>query len=149
MVGKIAMTRRSRYREIGERAVHRLAEHLRKSGHLVKIMNGAYGQPDLIFDKYAVEVKHVQFLYKSKKNDTYYASYGDLKCDKESWKRMCKWSKENGYEPVMIAVTEISRKRREFLLFTEPHVNLLMLRNEPAKWMHVPSWEMLMIGVRI
>lgn len=143
------ITRRTRYAEIGERAVRNLAEHLEKNGLKVKIMNGSYGKPDLIFDKYAVEVKHVQFLYKSKKNDTYYSSYGNLKCDKKSWFKMVSWARNNGYIPCMIVVTEISRKVRIFLEFNEVTINKLMFRNGNAKWMHVPSWEMLLIGERI
>lgn len=143
------MSKRLQYPKIGERAVKRLMEYLEKKGHEVKILNGTYGEPDLTFDKYAVEVKHVQFLYKAKKGDTYYSTFGDLKCYKESWYSMLSWARNNGYEPCMIAVTEISRKVRIFLFFSETEINKLMERNKPAKWMHVPSWEMLMLGERI
>ena len=143
------MTNRSRYGEIGERAVRRLAEHLEKSGHLVKIMNGSYGEPDLIYGKYAVEVKHVQFLYRKMTGNKQYVQFGDFMCSKKAWYKMVSWARNNGYEPIMIAVTEISRKVRIFLEFNEVTINKLMLRNEPSVRMHVPSWEMLMIGVRI
>ena len=140
------MSKRSRYTEIGQRAVQHLAEHLRKKGCDVQIMNGTYGQPDLLWDVFAVEVKHVQFLYKQKKGDTYYASYGDLKCDKEAWRRLCEWCEQHDYVPCLIAVTEISTKVRLFLFFSHCLVEEMMKWNEPSKWLHVPSWEMLMLG---
>ena len=140
------MIRRSRYAKIGEKAVQRLAEHLRKKGCDVRIMNGTYGTPDLIFNSYAVEVKHVQFLYRTVKQNIQYVQYGDLKCDKKAWKNMCEWANQNNYYPCIIAVTEISKKVRLFLYFSHCRIEELMERNEPAKWLHVPAWEMLMLG---
>ena len=140
------MTKRSRYVEIGEKAVQRLAEHLRKKGCDVQITNGTYGKPDLIYNSYAVEVKHVQFLYRKMTGNKQYVQFGDFMCDKEVWKNMCEWAKQNNYYPCIIAVTEISRKVRLFLYFSHCQVEELMKRNEGAKRMHVPSWEMLMLG---
>jgi len=140
------MTKRSRYRLIGERAVNQLAEYLRNLGYTVTVENGTWGEPDITYSEFAVEVKHVKYRYRTKRKKKAYRNFGYMKYLKEQWFLLKQYASKNNKIPIVIIVTEKPKFGRLFVLLTEKQIDGWIASKPDTKWVNVDIRNVLLHG---
>ena len=141
--------------ERGLEAVEMLRAFLETKGGLLtvsvhesKYSSGSYGYPDLIFNKYGIEVKRVALLTKRKigKGNNFYNHIGRLKFKLESWNSLKEWCKNNGKKPMLVAVLTNGGQKPIFVYFYEPEINVLKEEQKKNSWISLSFFEVLHRG---
>ena len=148
--------KRALYVELGKQAVKALAKFLEsKNGELVVSIHesqysaGSFGQPDLVFKEYGIEVKRIQFVCKHKpygRQKKPHINLGSFKLEHRSWTDLKAWCAQHGKTPLLVVALHYQRRKPIFVKLTQSQVDELQKSQLYKKYIQLDCWRCLQQG---
>jgi len=117
--------------------------------HESQYSSGAFGQPDLVFKEYAIEVKRVQVICKHKcdsKSQKMHSFLGHFSLEHQSWTDLKAWCVKHNKTPLLVVALYYARRAPVFVVLNQCQVDELQQFQLHKRYIQLDCWRCLQQG---